>query len=63
MAFGALELSADGVADFYGEMLDGVVADEDVGRLTTLQTDTRMDDADGRPPGRADVVVRAALAR
>jgi LPPG:FO 2-phospho-L-lactate transferase len=48
MAFGALELSADGVADFYGELLDGIVADEDVGRLTTLQTDTRMDDAAGR---------------
>ncbi len=48
MAFAALECSADGVADFYGELLDGIVADEDVGRLTTLQTDTRMDDADGR---------------
>jgi LPPG:FO 2-phospho-L-lactate transferase len=48
MAFGALECSADGVADFYGELLDGIVADEDVGRLTTLQTDTRMDDDAGR---------------
>jgi LPPG:FO 2-phospho-L-lactate transferase len=48
MAFGALECSADGVADFYGELLDGIVADEDVGRLATLQTDTRMDDAAGR---------------
>ncbi len=48
MAFGALDCNADGVADFYGELLDGIVADEDVGRLTTLQTDTRMDDAGGR---------------
>lgn len=48
MAFGALECSADGVADFYGELLDGIVADEDVARLTTLQTDTRMDDAGDR---------------
>ncbi len=48
MAFAALECSADGVADFYGELLDGIVADEDVGRLATLQTDTRMDDAAGR---------------
>jgi LPPG:FO 2-phospho-L-lactate transferase len=48
MAFAALECSAGGVADFYGELLDGIVADEDVGRLTTLQTDTRMDDAAGR---------------
>ena len=45
MAFAALDCSADGVADFYGELLDGIVADEDVGRLATLQTDTRMDDA------------------
>jgi LPPG:FO 2-phospho-L-lactate transferase len=48
MAFGALELSADGIADFYGELLDGIIADEDVGRLTTLQTDTRMHDRDTR---------------
>jgi LPPG:FO 2-phospho-L-lactate transferase len=48
MAFGALDCNANGVADFYGELLDGIVADEDVGRLTTLQADTRMDDAAGR---------------
>jgi LPPG:FO 2-phospho-L-lactate transferase len=48
MAFAALEVSADGVADFYGELLDGIVADENVGRLPTLQTDTRMDDASAR---------------
>ncbi len=48
MAFAALELSADGVADFYGELLDGMVADENVGRLASLQTDTRMDDAGAR---------------
>jgi LPPG:FO 2-phospho-L-lactate transferase len=45
MAFAALELSADGVASFYGELLDGIVADEYLGRLATLTTDTRMDDA------------------
>jgi len=48
MAFAALDLSADGVADFYGELLDGMVADENVGRLATLQTDTRMHDASSR---------------
>jgi len=48
MAFAALECSAEGVVDFYGELLDGVVADEDVARLPTLQTDTRMRDADAR---------------
>ena len=48
MAFAALDVSAEGVADFYGELLDGMVADEPVGGLPTLQTDTRMDDAEGR---------------
>jgi LPPG:FO 2-phospho-L-lactate transferase len=48
MAFAALELSADGVADFYGELLDGIVADESVSQLATLQTDTRMDDGAAR---------------
>ncbi|HYM45752.1 MAG TPA: 2-phospho-L-lactate transferase CofD family protein [Solirubrobacteraceae bacterium] len=48
MAFAALECSADGVADFYGELLDGIVADENVARLPTLQIDTRMDDAPSR---------------
>ena len=49
MAFAALDCSAGGVADFYGELLDGVVADEDPEReLPSLRTDTRMDDAAGR---------------
>jgi LPPG:FO 2-phospho-L-lactate transferase len=48
MAFAALELSAEGIADFYGELLDGIVSDESVSRLPSLQTDTRMDDAAAR---------------
>jgi len=44
MAFAALECDAGGVADFYGELLDGMVADEDLERLPTLETDTRMND-------------------
>jgi LPPG:FO 2-phospho-L-lactate transferase len=48
MAFAALECNADGVADFYGELLDGIVADENVARLPALQTDTRMDNAVAR---------------
>ncbi len=48
MAFAALECSAEGVADFYGERLDGIVADENVARLPTLQIDTRMDDGVSR---------------
>jgi LPPG:FO 2-phospho-L-lactate transferase len=54
MSFAALELSADGVADFYGDLLDGIVADENVGRLASMRMDTRMDDASSR----ADVAER-----
>jgi len=43
MAFAALQCNAEGVADFYGELIDGIVADENVARLPTLQIDTRMD--------------------
>ncbi len=49
MAFAALACDAGGVADFYGELLDGMVADEDVERaLPSLRTDTRMHDAASR---------------
>ncbi len=48
MAFAALDLSASGVADFYGELLHGMVADEPVDGVPTLQCDTRMDDSDAR---------------
>ncbi len=48
MAFASLHLSARGVADFYGELLDGLVADEDVETPSSLRTDTRMQDAGGR---------------
>ncbi len=48
MAFAALDLSADGVADFYGELLDGIVADERAADVTTLETDTRMDNPQSR---------------
>jgi LPPG:FO 2-phospho-L-lactate transferase len=48
MAFAALELSAAGIADFYGDLLDGIVADENVASLPTLQTDTRMNDRAAR---------------
>jgi LPPG:FO 2-phospho-L-lactate transferase len=49
MAFAALDCSAAGVVDFYGDLLDGLVADEDPARpLPALQIDTRMCDAAGR---------------
>jgi LPPG:FO 2-phospho-L-lactate transferase len=54
MAFAALECTSAGVADFYGELLDGMVSDENVGQLATLQADTRMDDA----PSRAQVATQ-----
>jgi LPPG:FO 2-phospho-L-lactate transferase len=64
MAFAALECSADGVADFYGELLDGIVADENVARLPTLQIDTRMDDPSARAHvARQTLDFAAALAR
>ncbi len=49
MAFAALDCSASGVAAFYGELLDGIVADEDIAaELPALRADTRMSEADGR---------------
>jgi LPPG:FO 2-phospho-L-lactate transferase len=48
MAFAALELSAEGVAKFYDGLLDGIVADENVEGVATLQTDILMDDQRSR---------------
>ncbi len=56
MAFAALECSAKGVADFYGELLDGLVCDEELpaGGVPSRRIDTRMDDA----PARAGVAAQ-----
>jgi LPPG:FO 2-phospho-L-lactate transferase len=43
-----IELSAQGVADHYRDVLDGVVADEPVEGVSGLVTDTLMTDAAGR---------------
>jgi LPPG:FO 2-phospho-L-lactate transferase len=48
MAYARLPCSAAGVAEHYGELLDGIVADEDVAQLPTLRIDTRMDDGAAR---------------
>ncbi len=49
MAFAALDCSAAGVASFYGDLLDGIVADEDAGdALPALRADTRMGNAESR---------------
>jgi LPPG:FO 2-phospho-L-lactate transferase len=49
-------LSAAGVAATYGDLLDGIVADEPVDELPVLTTDTRMDDAGARHRVAAEVV-------
>jgi len=49
MTFAGLDCSAGGVAEFYGDLLEGIVADEDLARrLPVLRTDTRMEDACAR---------------
>jgi LPPG:FO 2-phospho-L-lactate transferase len=48
MAFAALDCSTRGVAEFYGPLLAGIVADTDVEGVATLQTDIRMDDQRAR---------------
>jgi LPPG:FO 2-phospho-L-lactate transferase len=41
-------LNATGVASYYGDVLDGLVADESTDELPVLETDVLMGDADGR---------------
>jgi LPPG:FO 2-phospho-L-lactate transferase len=48
MAWAGLPLDADGVAAYYGELLDGIVADETATGLPSLRTDTLMADAAAR---------------
>jgi LPPG:FO 2-phospho-L-lactate transferase len=49
MAWAGFELSAAGIAGYYGEVLDGMVTDErDAGALPVLVTDTLMGDAAAR---------------
>jgi LPPG:FO 2-phospho-L-lactate transferase len=48
MEFAGLPCSAAGVASFYGELLDGMIADEDVPGLRVLRADTYMHDPASR---------------
>jgi LPPG:FO 2-phospho-L-lactate transferase len=48
MQWAGYELSTDGIADFYGDVIDGLVADERTDALPLLETDVLMADADGR---------------
>jgi LPPG:FO 2-phospho-L-lactate transferase len=48
LAWASRPASAAGVAALYGDVLDGIVADEECGSLPTLRTDVLMADAAGR---------------
>jgi LPPG:FO 2-phospho-L-lactate transferase len=48
MSFAGRAASASGVAGYYGELIDAIVADEDVPGLPALQIETRMDDPAAR---------------
>ncbi len=48
MEFAGVPCSAQGIADHYGALLDGIVADEDVRGVAGVNTDTDMRDADRR---------------
>jgi len=48
MRYAGRDCSAAGVAAYYGELLAGIVADEDVAALPCLRVDTLMDGADAR---------------
>jgi LPPG:FO 2-phospho-L-lactate transferase len=48
MRFAGLRMSAEGVAEHYGPLLDGMVADEQVDSLPSLCIDTLMLDASSR---------------
>ncbi len=63
MAFAALECSSAGVAAFYGDLLDGMVVDDQVDGLPTLHTDIRMDDAESRARVAAETLDFAAALR
>ncbi len=63
MAFAELPASAAGVREYYGELLDGMVADETLEGLPALRTETRMGDAQERARlARACVEFAAGLA-
>jgi LPPG:FO 2-phospho-L-lactate transferase len=48
MDFAGVPASAAGVRDYYGDLLDGIIADEQIEGLPALRTDTRMGDGSAR---------------
>ncbi len=60
MSFAALPASAAGVREYYGGLLDGIVADEPLSGTPFLRTDTRMSDPGSRVRLAREVVAFAA---
>jgi LPPG:FO 2-phospho-L-lactate transferase len=58
LEWAGVELDAAGIAGYYGDLLDGIVADEDAGDLAipALRTDTLLGDADRRTRVARDVL-------
>lgn len=48
MDFAQLPVNSDGIADYYRDLIDGLVADERTGRVPVLQTDVLMATEDDR---------------
>jgi LPPG:FO 2-phospho-L-lactate transferase len=48
MQWAGQPLDADGIAAYYGDVLDGLVADESADAVPVLETDVLMGDSDGR---------------
>ena len=48
LAWEGVELSADGIANHYASIADGLIADSEASSMTTLVTDLLMDGPDGR---------------
>jgi LPPG:FO 2-phospho-L-lactate transferase len=63
MEYAGHELSAAGVAALYGELLDGIVADESINEVPALRTDTLMSDAAARERLAHDALQFAASLR
>jgi LPPG:FO 2-phospho-L-lactate transferase len=57
LEWAGVAIDAAGVAEYYGDLLDGIVADEDVaGPLPSLRADTLLSDADQRRRVAAEVL-------
>lgn len=61
LTWAGVSIDATGVAEYYGDLLDGIVADEDLpaGGLPALRADTLLSDAEQRRRVAADVLTFA----